>query len=406
MGNSVAIDGADFAQNLAIQKIPWDARILKLDEITYLGWDVWVSYLCDFSKNNLVPMILNRPLTGSVEISLDPKASRLEAIKKICEYTGYLFITKLVNIGTELAPIWKTGAYFLDAADIDLQTGGLDLPSPVTLTAPDSSLLDAPSLEPDLENNYNTVTVYGTNSADKIFYTVTACTSRVHAGREAVREYRFEDSTSYERGVPFQYTAVRWLVYFMTRQATVKMKFIDRFDFELYQRIKFGAGFNQDLRNLTDQAAFSTVHVFDARDPTNGYDIDISGIPRPAWLRITNISYSCQNLLNIVSITAKTDWIYSNSDPHIDPAYSQYIGSGYYKPEIEDSVSTTQGMIDNSISKQPSAQKGTILSVSTDGKTAEVQTADGKTITAAVVSEATVGANVLVIPGSSGYYIS
>jgi hypothetical protein len=105
-------------------------------------------------------------------------------------------------------------------------------------------------------------------------------------------------------------------------------------------------------------------------------------------------------------VTAKTDWIYSNNDPVINPLYSQYIGSGYYKPEIEDSTATTQGLIDNSINKQAKAQKGTILSISTDGKTAEVLTADGQTITAAVVSTAVVGANVLIVPGSSGYYIN
>jgi hypothetical protein len=400
--NSISFEAADFAQNLAIQKIPWDARLISLTGI-YAAWDSWVYYLCNFAGNNLVARTINRPSTGSTEIPLDPKATRLEAIKKIAGYTGYLFITKLINTGTVGAPLWRTGVYFLAPGDID---SSLDMPSPVTLTAPDPSLMDAPGLEPDLENNYNMVTVYGTLSSDGVFYTMTACTPQVALGRETAREYRYEDNQIFEKETSFQIEAIKWLLYFSTRQSTVKMKFIDRFDFELFQRIKFGEGYNTALQGLTSLPAFTTVRVYDPREPLDYQDIDVSGVPRPSWLRITDISYSCQNLQNIVSITAKTDWIYSNSDAYIDPAYSQYIGSGYYKPEIEDSTATTQGMIDNSLSKQPGAQKGTILSVSTDGKTAEVQTADGKTITAAVVSEAVVGANVLVIPGSSGYYIS
>jgi hypothetical protein len=406
IGDSIAMEAVDFAQNLAIQKIPWDARAIKLNDV-YSAWDLWVSYLCNFSENNLVPRVINRPLTGSTEISLDPKSSRLEAIKKICEYTGYLFITKLINNGTEETPIWKTGVYFLDPADLDNSAGGLDLPSPVTLTAPDSSLLDAPGLEPDLENNYNMVTVYGTLSSDGLFYTMTACTPQVALGRETAREYRYEDNKISEKGTTFQNEAIKWLLYFSTRQSTVKMKFIDRFDFELFQRVRFGEGFNTTLQGLTNLRAFTTVRVYDPQDPINYQDIDVSGVPRPSWLRITDISYSCSNLQNIVSITAKTDWIYSNSDPHIDPAYSQYIGSGYYKPEIEDSTSTTQGMIDNSISKQAGAQKGTVLSISSDGKTAEILTDDGKTITAKIATQTAAGANVLVIPGAAGsYYIN
>jgi hypothetical protein len=401
LGDSVTADAVDFTQNLVIQKIPWDARILKLDS-TYSGWDSWINYLCDFSNNNLVAKVINRPPAGNTEISLDPKATRMEGIKKISEFTKYLFITKFINTGTQGNPVWRTGVYFLDPVDIDNANGGLDLPSPITLTAPDRSLVDAPSLEPDLENEFNTVTVYGKLSADGLFYVQTACSPRVALGLEAIREYRYEDNQITEKGTTFQKEAVRWLIYFMTRQAAVKMQLIDRFDLELYQRIRFGAGFNATLQGLTNLPAFTTCRVFDPRTPSDYQDIDISGVPRPAWLRISDMSYSCVNLKTLVSITAKVDWIHGNSDPYIKAEYLQYIGSGYFKPEISDTTSTTQGMIDNSISKQAGAQKGTVLSIS--GNVAQVETADGKIISAEVVSEAGIGSNVLIVPGSSGYY--
>jgi hypothetical protein len=384
-GNTVKLDAADGAQNLAIQKIPWDARVLTLGG-SFVGWDTWINYLVNYSVNDLTPCVINRPDMPTTQITIDPKTTRLEAIKKIADYCNYIFFTKWINTGTLQAPSWKTGVYFLHPADIDLEVGGLDLPEPVTLTYPDPSLIDLPTLSPDLENNYNTVTLYGTGSANGLFGVCTVCTPEVVSGAELMREYVIEDNLVNEKCSTDEIEAVKWLNYFTSRQATIKVKFVNRFDLQLYQRLRFGAGFSNRLQSLTNMAPLSFVRCYDPRDPSNYRDDDMSGIPRPAWLRITDINYNCGPEENITEITLIPDFIYSNADPYLEMEWSQYIGNGYLKPQISDSTATTQSLIDNTVSKQAGPEEGTIMSVASDGKTAEVLTKDGKTVTVNIIT--------------------
>lgn len=385
LGNTVKLEAADRAQGLAIQKIPWDARVLTLGG-SFVGWDTWINYLCNYSVNDLTPCVINRPNMPTTQITLDPKNTRLEAIKKIADYCNYIFFTKWINTGTLQAPSWKTGVYFLHPADIDLEVGGLDLPEPITLTYPDPSLIDLPTLSPDLENNYNTVTLYGTGSANGLFGVCTVCTPEVVSGAELMREYVIEDNLVNEKCSTDEIEAVKWLNYFTSRQATIKVKFVNRFDLQLYQRLRFGAGFSDQLQGLTNMAPLSFVRCYDPRDPSNYRDDDMSGIPRPVWLRITDISYNCGPEENITEVTLIPDFIYSNADPYLEMEWSQYIGNGYLKPQISDSTSTTQSMIDNTVSKQAGPEEGTIMSVASDGKTAEVLTKDGKTVTVNIIT--------------------
>jgi hypothetical protein len=107
----------------------------------------------------------------------------------------------------------------------------------------------------------------------------------------------------------------------------------------------------------------------------------VAGVPRPAWLRISEIKYHSEHALETVDVTAITDFIYSSVDPVVPEPYSQFLSPGYMKPIIDDLIQTTQTIVDDSIEKQLTPESCTVLSINEDGKTAVVQTASGKIVT-------------------------
>ena len=124
------------------------------------------------------------------------------------------------------------------------------------------------------------------------------------------------------------------------------------------------------------------VVAFDPRDePNSTHIIDVSGVPSPEWLRISAIKYHSGNVEETCELTLITDYIYSYSDPVINPPYSDYLSPGYRKPIINDPTSTTQSIVDGTISKQLQPETCTVLSINTETKTAVVQTSSGKLVT-------------------------
>jgi hypothetical protein len=160
------------------------------------------------------------------------------------------------------------------------------------------------------------------------------------------------------------------------------MSFVDRFDLELYQRIRFGPGFSNKLQELTSSTQVQQVAACDPRDAENStHLIDVSGVPRPAWLRISDIKYHSEHKLETVTVTAITDNIYSVVDPIVHEPYNEYLSPGYYKPVIDDLVDTTQSIVEDKLEKQLTPESCTVLSINEENNTAVVQTASGKIVT-------------------------
>ena len=111
------------------------------------------------------------------------------------------------------------------------------------------------------------VTVYGTIADTGATTVASAYMPSVEAGIKA-REYRIQDYSIEEKGSTAEIEAIKWLLYFNAPRATVLMSLVNRFDFELYQRVRFGSGFPLDLQELTNSIV-PYVYAFDPRDEDN-----------------------------------------------------------------------------------------------------------------------------------------
>jgi hypothetical protein len=123
---------------------------------------------------------------------------------------------------------------------------------------------------------------------------------------------------------------------------------------ELYQRIRFGTGFPDELTELTNQKQLKYVW---AGNPSNHFDytdfhtVDVSGVPMPSWLRVTGISYKGEDGSTYLEVEAVTDFIYSSSDPTVPAPYNNYINIGMMKPIVSDSVGVIKSIVDATIKK-------------------------------------------------------
>lgn len=378
-GSNLKMHAADNSRNLAVQKIPWTYQTMGGGDES---WAWLVRALLDPEMTGVQAKNIINTDAVSKQFVFDPKTSRLEAIQKIASYMGGIINIKLISKVVNDITVTEPYFYLVPPESIDEPANGFDLPAPITFSWPDNSMLDEPTVTSEPDEKYNKVIVYGVLSDTGETVVAAAYSPAVYLGEGKAREYIIEDNSITEKGSTAEREAIKWLLYFMSPRATVSAKFVNRFDFELYQRVRFGSGFPAALRALPDSMQMPYVVAFDPRDePNSTHIIDVSGVPSPEWLRVSAIKYHSENVQETCELTLITDYIYSYSDPVINPPYSDYLSPGYRKPIINDPTSTTQSIVDGTISKQLQPETCTVLSINTETKTAVVQTSSGKLVT-------------------------
>ena len=199
------------------------------------------------------------------------------------------------------------------------------------------------------------MTVYGVLSENGETVVASAISPLVYIGTKKPREYRIEDNSITPKESPpstAEREAIKWLLLFPGLPGLSFHEFMDRFDFELYQARPVRGRFPPELRELTDSVQVPYVAAYDPRDKENSmHTIDVSGVPRPEWLRVSEIKYYSAHAAEYVEITAITDFIYSNNDPVVPAPYSDYLSPGYLKPSIDDLIDTTQSIVEDNIQK-------------------------------------------------------
>jgi hypothetical protein len=381
----VSVTAVDNCVNLVTQAVPWNYQVVDTETVTI---PEWIERLIDFEHTGVFLKTAIDSGKDPYQFVFDAKTTRMDAIKKIAEYAGCIFTSKVISREEGESTVTHPEFYFVPPESIDQDYNGFDLPAPVTLVEPattvltGSTLVDEPTIEKESEEKYNKVTIYGVLSETGETVVSSAFSYEVYTGDHKAREYTLEDNTISEKGSTAEREAIKWLLYFLAPRAKVKLSFVNRFDLELYQRLKFGSGFPLRFTELTNSEQVANIAVCDPRDAENStHLVDVSGVPRPSWLRISSLSYRSEHPLETVEVEAVTDFIYSGIDPIIPEPYSDYLSPGYYKPVINDMFATTQSIVTDSIEKQLTPESCTVLSIDLEAKTAVVQTASGKIVT-------------------------
>lgn len=343
-GVKTRVTAYDYGWYLSAQYVPDDARTVEIDTSWWTWgrntWQEWINYLLE-DTGITAYRIRTGPSTYWKQFVFSNTTTKKQAIDEISKYCNYIFEVKWRDYGTLENPDWRPVAYWVPEAEIDDADDGLDIPAPVTLTWPDPTLVDLPTVATNPEERVNRVRIIGSNGQGT-FYQATRETAAVTAGTELPREYMEESSNLTSQTAVTNY-AVSMLNYFTRPGVTVQMKFINRFDLQLYQKIKFGTGFPQELYELTD-----------GRDSIN-------------YLRIVGIKYHTEEANNYVEVTAVYDHpivIIKNRQRYLKPNWFT---------EVESSIK-------RGIEQQIKAVAGTIDSISSDGKTAVLLTEFGSRI--------------------------
>jgi hypothetical protein len=376
---TVKMHAVDNSINLVTQPVPWNYHIIdtEVDSI-----QTWINRLLEPEKTGVYPNTIINVNVEPRQFIFDPKAKRLEAIRKLAEYARCMYQTKLITREIDGHIITRPEFYFVPPERIDEPVNGFDLPAPLILDADTSKLISDPHVMNESEEKYNSVLVYGVLSENGETVVAQAFSYEVYTGEQKPKVYIIEDNAITEKGSTAEREAIKWLLYFLSKRVKVTMSFVDRFDLELYQRIRFGPGFSNKLQELTSSTQVQQVAACDPRDAENStHLIDVSGVPRPRWLRISDLKHTSEHKLEMVSVTAITDNIYSVVDPIVPAPWSDYLSPSYYKPIIDDLVDTTQSIVEDNIAKQLTPESCTVLSINEENKTAVVQTASGKIVT-------------------------
>jgi len=376
---TVKMHAADNSINLVTQPVPWVYQVIDTAVDTVPNWLVRI---LEPEKSGVYPKTLIDTNKEPKQFVFDPKTKKLEAIKELAKYAGCLYQTRLITREMDGTPIIRPEFYFVPPERIDEPVNGFDLPAPLELNVDDCKLASDPQVTNESEEKYNSVLVYGVLSENGESVVAQAFSYEVYTGEQKPKVYIIEDNAITEKGSTAEREAIKWLLYFLSKRVKVTMSFVDRFDLELYQRIRFGPGFSNKLQELTSSTQVQQVAACDPRDIENStHLIDVSGVPRPRWLRISDIKYHSEHKLETVAVTAITDNIYSVVDPIVPEPYNEYLSPGYYKPVIDDLVDTTQSIVEDKLEKQLTPESCTVLSINEENKTAVVQTASGKIVT-------------------------
>lgn len=343
-GIKTKVTAYDYGWYLSSQYIPDNARTMEVTTAWWswgrASWQAWINYLLE-DTGITAYRIRTGPSVLWKQFIFSNKTTKKEAIDQISEYCGYIFEVKWRDYGTADNPDWRPVAYWVPQAEIDDTDDGLDIPAPVTLSWPDPHLVDLPTITTAPEERINRVRIIGSDP-DGNYYSQTYETSAVTAGTELPREYMEESSALTSQSQVNTYASAM-LTYFTRPAVTVTMKFIDRFDLQLYQKIKFGAGFPQELYSLTD-----------GTDSIN-------------YLRIVGIKYHTGPANNYVEVTAVYD-------------HPIIIVRKRHNVLLPNFFTEVTARVQKGIDSQVKSVVGTVESISSDKKTAVIVSEFGNRI--------------------------
>ncbi len=321
----------DYGWYLSAQYLPDDALVINLNG-SRTTWAEWIRYLLE--GTGITPHRIASSAAEDKEFNFTSRTTKRDAIDAISKYCGFVFVVGW-NTSTPPEPI----AYWIDQEDIDDPSNGLDLPAAVTITWPDSHLVEIPSVQGTPEEKINRVRIRGSDTSGN-WYSATLQTAALTSGEEIAREY-YEESGAWNSQAKVDARALALYNYFTTTTHTVEATFLKRMDLRLYQKIRFqGAGFSTKLTSL-------------------------------GWLRIVEIHYHISGIEKYVTIKAVTD----KGQLSLLLERMNYAAGG--------AISDIDTIVSNQISSIPMTEVGTVLSIS--GDIATVQTESGKIVQARVI---------------------
>jgi hypothetical protein len=321
----------DYGWYLSAQYLPDSALVINLGG-SRSTWAEWIRYLLE--GTGITPYRIASSTADDKEFNFTARTTKRDAIDTISQYCGFIFVVGW-NTSTPPEPI----AYWIDQEDIDDPSTGLDLPAAVTITWPDSHLVEIPSVQGTPEEKINRVRIRGNDTSGN-WYSATLQTAALTAGEEIAREY-YEESSVWNSQAKVNARALALYNYFTTITYTVEAKLLKRMDLRLYQKIRFqGSGFSSKLTAL-------------------------------GWLRIIEIHYHISGIEKYVTIKAVTD----KGQMSLLLERMNYAAGG--------TISDISTIVSDQISAIPMTEVGTVLSIS--GDIATVQTESGKIVQARVI---------------------
>jgi hypothetical protein len=269
-------------------------------------------------------------LTAKV-FDFDRTTTRWAAIKKILDYTRYVFVVKWRTSGGVTTP----SAYFCHEDLIDTY---LDLPAMVTFTKPDPYIQGKITWEVKGAEQYNRVTVYGRDSTGATI-SYTAESADVTNGDCIPVEY-VESSGAFTTAAQVQARAEELLLYYGTTAITYTVVLRDRVDLELLQKVMFSG---YDEIPDTEMRIISIKH-----------EISEGAADKKVTIQVTN--------------STKLSMI-----------------SRMYRSLNSDATSEAEAIFDAKASQIASNEVGTITDIADDGLTATITLEDGRVVTARVI---------------------
>ena len=334
--NKTSMSGKDYGWYLANQYVPatYHHNTAGTNPATIitglLGGASWLT-TTGIEPYNINSVTQWAGTLASRVFDFDSKTTKAQAIEKICDYCRYMFIVKWRDVGDGY---YQPTGYFIDENDIDTE---LDLPTEVTITAPDPYLEGKIQVARRATERYNRVTVTGRNPAGTVF-TKMLSSPGLTAGDELPVEY-VENSGSWTTQPQVDARCLELYNYYVNTTTVYTATFINRVDLALYQKIKF--------------VGYTSL-----------------GIPED-WGRITAIQYTSTGAgKKVVRVEFTSDQSFSNINR-------------MYRSNSPDFVLETESIFDGKMSQVAMNEVGTVTSI--DGNTAEVLLEDGRTVTARII---------------------
>ncbi|MGB7531808.1 MAG: hypothetical protein WA977_02365 [Halobacteriota archaeon] len=165
----------------------------------------------------------------------EAETTKEEAIKDICKYCEFVFAVKPRE--NPEGPIPFSSGYFVHADEVDTE---LDLPAMVTITKDvnDAELISIPMADNKYAEKINRVIVRGMDPLTGNWFIASEETAEVTAKEERPIEFYYESSDLTSQGLT-NAKAESLLSFYNHSPDIYKAQFRQRFDLQLYQKMKF-----------------------------------------------------------------------------------------------------------------------------------------------------------------------
>ena len=165
----------------------------------------------------------------------DAERTKEEAIRELSQYCEFVFVVKPRE--NPEGPIPISSAYFVSADEVDTE---LDLPAMITITKDvnDSELISIPMADNKYADKINRVIVRGTDPLTENWYIAVKESQAVTDKEERPIEFYYESTDLFSQGLA-NAKAENLFEFYNHTPDVYKAVFEQRFDLQLYQKIKF-----------------------------------------------------------------------------------------------------------------------------------------------------------------------